>query len=163
MHELTTGSPGQTRALGERLAQQLLDADVLLLSGEMGAGKSEFCRGLARGLGIAGPIPSPSFTILNVYEEGRLPFRHFDWYRVADAEELIASGLDEMIGHEGITAIEWHARAPELLPQDCLEIEMEYLDGDARRVRFKPRGTFRALRYEELLLHEEDRHADTGA
>lgn len=143
-------SAADVRRLAAALAALLRPGDVLLLSGQMGAGKSEFCRGLARGLGIAGPIPSPSFTILNLYQEGRLPFRHFDWYRVEDREELLASGLDEMIGGEGITAIEWHERAPELLPEDCLEITLEGTEGRGRRLSFTPRGAFRALPYDIL-------------
>ena len=71
-----------TQALGARLAPTLRAGDVILLSGDMGAGKSEFARGVARGLGIACAVPSPSFTILNVYEEGRVPLYHFDWYRI---------------------------------------------------------------------------------
>lgn len=141
------------RGLACRLASQLLSGDVLLLTGEMGAGKSEFCRGLAKGLGIQGAVPSPSFTILNLYEEGRLPFKHFDWYRVSDAEELLAAGLDELIGQPGITAIEWHERAPELLPQDALEICIEPA-GEGRQVRFLPRGSFRDLPYKELFRED---------
>lgn len=144
----------QLRALAARLSRQLMSGDVLLMTGEMGAGKSEFCRGLARGLGISGPVPSPSFTILNFYEEGRLPFKHFDWYRVQDAEELLAAGLDEMIGPPGITAIEWHERAPELLPQDCLEICISPDDADGRRLRFLSHGAFRDLKYDQLFLED---------
>ena len=80
-------TPGAMRALGGALSELVRPGDVLLLTGDMGEGKSEFCRGLARGLGITGPVTSPTFTILNVYEEGRLPFHHFDWYRVNGADE----------------------------------------------------------------------------
>lgn len=128
--------------------------DVLLISGDMGAGKSEFCRGLARGLGIGGPIPSPSFTILNLYEEGRLPFKHFDWYRVEGEDELLAAGLDEMLGGEGITAIEWHGRAPGLLPPDSLEITLTGMGESTRRIAFQAHGAFRALPYNQLPMGE---------
>lgn len=143
-------SAADTRRLAAALSKLLEAGDVLLLSGQMGAGKSEFCRGLARGLGIEGPIPSPSFTILNLYQEGRLGLKHFDWYRVEDREELLASGLDEMIGGEGITAIEWHERAPELLPADCLEVSLEMAGEEERRITFIPRGDFRPLPYDIL-------------
>jgi tRNA threonylcarbamoyladenosine biosynthesis protein TsaE len=142
-----TSTSSETRELGRRLQGFLESGDVLLLSGDLGAGKSELMRGIAQGLGIAGPIPSPTFTLLNLYTEGSLPLKHFDWYRVQDAEELRASGLDEMIGGEGLTAIEWHERAPELLPPDCLEIILTTLSEDAREIRFLPHGQFRELDY----------------
>ena len=91
-----------TQALGARLAPTLRAGDVILLSGNIGAGKSEFARGVARGLGIACAVPSPSFTILNVYEEGRVPLYHFDWYRIGDESELTDMGLDEYIGGNGV-------------------------------------------------------------
>ena len=92
---MITHSPAETRALGAALARQLLPGDVLILEGDLGAGKSEFTRGIARGLGIAGPVASPSFTILNVYDEGRVPRYHFDWYRLYGVDELYDMGLDE--------------------------------------------------------------------
>ncbi len=95
---MRTHSPLQTRALGERLAQKLHPGDVLLLLGDLGAGKSEFTRGLAKGLGIADPITSPTFTILNVYESGRVPLYHFDWYRLNSVEELYEMGMEEHLG-----------------------------------------------------------------
>lgn len=144
------------RALGTALSGLLRPGDVLLLTGGMGAGKSEFCRGLARGLGIGGPVPSPTFTILNVYEEGRMPLRHFDWYRANGAEELIESGLDELITGPAITAIEWHERAPELLPADCLEVVIEKAEGmDLRRVRFVPRGGFYLPGLDDIIRTKE--------
>ena len=85
---MLTHSPGETRALGERLAKELHPGDVLLLWGDLGAGKSELTRGIARGLGITETVTSPSFTILNVYESGRVPLYHFDWYRLQSSEEL---------------------------------------------------------------------------
>lgn len=154
VHLISSDSARTLQAIAARLAKQLKDGDVLLLTGDMGAGKSEFCRGLARGLGIKGPVPSPSFTILNLYEEGRMPFKHFDWYRVEDQEELLAAGLDELIGAPGITAIEWHQRAPLLLPEDCLEVRIAPDDADGRQLRFQAHGIFRALDYD--LLCEED-------
>ncbi len=147
----STASRLETEALGERLAQCLQDGDVLLLSGKMGAGKSELARGIARGLGIGGPVPSPSFTILNVYQDGTLPLKHFDWYRVHSPEELFESGLDEMIGEEGVTAIEWHERASELLPAACLEVEIVTLGEDGREIIFRTRGDFRMLPFEQIL------------
>lgn len=123
---------------------------MLLLSGDLGAGKSELMRGIAQALGIPGPIPSPTFTLVNLYAEGSMQLKHFDWYRVQDAEELREAGLDEMVGGEGLTAIEWHERAPELLPSDCLEIILTALSEDRREIAFLPRGQFRALDYQRI-------------
>ena len=95
---ITTHSAEETRALGAKLASQLQRGDVVLLRGGLGAGKSEFARGVARGLGIQGPVPSPSFTILNMYDEGRIPLYHFDWYRIHDSDEIGEMGFEEQIG-----------------------------------------------------------------
>ncbi|MHC1785876.1 MAG: tRNA (adenosine(37)-N6)-threonylcarbamoyltransferase complex ATPase subunit type 1 TsaE [Christensenellales bacterium] len=149
-YRCATGSAEATRELGLRLARQLLPGDVLLLTGELGAGKSELMRGLARGLGILGPVPSPTFTLLNLYQEGTMPFKHFDWYRVRDAEELYEAGLEEMVGEEGVTAIEWHERAPELLPPDHLEIIITRVGDEERSFHFLPRGAFRQLDWAAL-------------
>lgn len=144
---INTHSAAETRALGARLARLLNGGDVLLLKGDMGAGKSELARGIARGLGITGPVPSPSFTILNAYDEGRVPFHHFDWYRVNDASELTESGLDEIIG-QGITVIEWPERAPSLWPEDRLEIVIVALSDQERSVDMRSIGNFRTLTLE---------------
>lgn len=144
---INTHSAAETRALGAQLARLLNGGDVLLLKGDMGAGKSELARGIARGLGITGPVPSPSFTILNAYDEGRVPFHHFDWYRVNDASELTESGLDEIIG-QGITVIEWPERAPSLCPQDRLEIAIVALSEQGRSIDMRSIGNFRTLTLE---------------
>ena len=94
---MRTNSPAETRALGFQLAAMLRPGDVLLLLGDLGAGKSELTRGIARGLGVTCPVASPSFTILNVYDEGRIPLYHFDWYRLNSAEELYEMGMDEYL------------------------------------------------------------------
>lgn len=138
-------SSAETRSIGARLASLLKEGDVVLLTGEMGTGKSELARGIAGGLGISGAVPSPSYTILNVYDEGRLALKHFDWYRVRDPEELFASGLDEWVGGEGVTLIEWHERAPELLPEDCLELRLRGTGNQARTISLYRRGGFRFL------------------
>lgn len=142
---MITHSPGETRALGARLAQLLLPGDVLLLEGDLGAGKSELTRGIARGLGIAGPIASPSFTILNVYEEGRVPLYHFDWYRLGGSGELWDMGLDEYLGGDGIAVIEWPTRCPEAIPEDHLLVTIRPLDDTTRDITLAPAGSFRTL------------------
>lgn len=113
-----------------------------MLEGGLGAGKSELARGIAQGLGVAGPVTSPTFTLLNVYQTDSTLLHHFDWYRIQDPEELLAAGLDEFIGGQAITLIEWHQRAPELVPDRHLEIRINPLAGDHRQLEFYPRGGF---------------------
>lgn len=105
-------SPEETRRFGERLAGVLQAGDVLLLLGNLGAGKSELTRGIARGLGIHQPVTSPSFTILNVYDDGRLPLYHFDWYRLQSVDELYEMGMEEYLGGDGVAVVEWPGQCP---------------------------------------------------
>ena len=133
-----------TQALGKRLSASLRAGDVVLLSGQMGAGKSEFARGVARGLGITSAVPSPSFIILNAYDEGRLPLYHFDWYRIGDESELTDMGLDEFIGGDGVCLIEWHERAEDLLPDTCLEVLLCRQEDESRIITLIPHGDWEA-------------------
>ena len=142
---MITHSPMETRAFGARLARSLRAGDVLLLEGDLGAGKSELTRGIAAGLGIDDPVPSPSFTILNVYETGRLPLYHFDWYRLREAEELFELGMDEYLGGDGVAVVEWPSRCPEAVPPTCLVIRLTALDEDIREITLKPEGGFHSI------------------
>lgn len=146
---MITHSAEETRALGERLAAQLERGDVVLLKGEMGAGKSELARGIARGLGITGPVPSPSFTILNAYDEGRAPLYHFDWYRLDDAREIYEMGMDEQLGGDGVAVVEWSERALECIPERTLIVTLRVIDEETREVLFIPCGGF-PFREEDL-------------
>ena len=139
---MITHSAQETRRLGMRLAERLRKGDTVLLEGEMGAGKSELARGIARGLGVSGPVPSPSFTILNAYDEGSIPLYHFDWYRIEDGEEIAEMGFEEMLGGDGIALIEWSGRGKEYLPERALEITIRSLGGDDREILFRPLGGF---------------------
>lgn len=143
MRELVTHSAHETRRLGERLAAQLAGGDVLLLRGGLGAGKSELARGVARGLGITGPVTSPSFTILQLYTGGRLTLYHFDWYRLHGAEELYELSMDEYLYGEGVCLVEWPDMAPEALPERRLSIQIDMEGGDTRRITVVPEGGFR--------------------
>ena len=143
-----THSPAQTREFGEKLARVLRRGDVIALRGNLGAGKSELTRGIARGLGIEGPVPSPTFTILQVYDEGRIPLYHFDCYRLTSPEELYEMGLEEWIGGDGVAVIEWPGNIPEALPEEHLEICLTPEGEDDRLIELHPRGGFRALEEE---------------
>lgn len=129
-------SAEQTRQYGQQLAAQLRPGDVVLLCGQLGAGKSELARGIARGLGVSGPVTSPTFTLLNIYQTDTVPLHHFDWYRIEDPEELLLAGLDEFIGGQAITLIEWQERAPELVPEAHLRVDLLPLAGDHRQLDF---------------------------
>ena len=147
---MRTNSPAETRALGFQLAAMLRPGDVLLLLGDLGAGKSELTRGIARGLGVTSPVASPSFTILNVYDEGRIPLYHFDWYRLNSAEELFEMGMDEYLGGDGVAVVEWPSRCPEAVPEKYLEVRIDPLDDCAREIALIPRGGFRELSLEAM-------------
>lgn len=142
---IVTNSAAETRALGERLAGKLKAGDVILLEGELGAGKSELARGVAKGLGVQETVTSPSFTILNVYESGRIPLYHFDWYRLESAEELYELGMDEYLGGDGAALVEWPGRCPDAVPPDCLIIQIEAEGENIRRITEKTRGGFRKM------------------
>ena len=134
MLRIISHSPEETRALGEKLAARLAPGDVVILEGELGAGKSELARGIARGLGVTETVTSPSFTILNVYESGRCPLYHFDWYRLESADELFELGLEEYLGGDGIAVVEWAEKCPEALPEKTIRIRLEATGDEERRI-----------------------------
>ncbi len=139
---ILTRSAAETRKLGERLAALLRPGDTVLLLGDLGAGKSELARGVARGLGVLGPVPSPSFTILNQYDEGRCPLYHFDWYRIHDPEEIAEMGFQEQLNGDGVALIEWSEQAPEYVPERRLNVRIRTLDEQTREIQFEPMGGF---------------------
>ena len=130
---MITHSAAETRALGKKIAARLQPGDVLLLEGDLGAGKSELTRGIAAGLGVTETVTSPSFTILNVYESGRCPLYHFDWYRLESSEELYELGMDEYLGGDGIAVVEWPGRCPDAVPEGAVRIKMTAA-GDNERI-----------------------------
>ena len=139
---IITRSAEETRALGARLARALKPGDTLTLRGDLGAGKSELARGVARGLGVSGPVPSPSFTILNMYDEGRCPLYHLDWYRIHDPEEIAEMGFQEQLNGDGVALIEWSEQAPEYVPERRLNVTIKTLDENTREISFEPVGGF---------------------
>lgn len=146
---MITHGPTETRAFGKRLAGMLRPGDVLLMYGDLGAGKSELTRGIAEGLGVTETVTSPSFTVLNVYESGTVPLYHFDWYRLESAEELYELGMDEYLGGDGIAAVEWPTQCPDAIPADHLRIEITPVDEKTREIRWIPQGQFREITLEE--------------
>ncbi|GBD23765.1 tRNA threonylcarbamoyladenosine biosynthesis protein TsaE [bacterium HR29] len=137
--EFLTRSEEETRALGERLGRFLRRGDVVLLSGDLGTGKTCFTQGIARGLGVSVPVNSPSFLIMNEYQ-GRERLFHVDLYRIEDVEELDELGLWDY-AERGVLVIEWPERGADILPGDGLIVELRYGDREReRRFTFVPRG-----------------------
>ena len=136
-----TRSEADTMALGAALAPMLEKGDTVLLTGDLGAGKSVLARGIARGMGVTGPMPSPTFTLLLPYEgDGGRRLYHFDLYRLADPEEYYAAGLDEFVGGDGVALVEWPQMA-ELEAAPALEIFLERTPSDeVRRIEIQNDG-----------------------
>jgi len=142
-------SEAQTRRLGARLGELLQSGDVICLAGELGAGKTCLAQGIGQGLGIEGPITSPSFTLINEYrqEQARLLFYHVDLYRIEEARETLSLGLEDYFYGEGVCVVEWADRAPDALPAEHLWIELRHVVETKRGLLMKAVGE----RYEELL------------
>jgi tRNA threonylcarbamoyladenosine biosynthesis protein TsaE len=131
----------QTRELGAHLGTLVRAGDILALQGDLGAGKTNFVQGLARGMQITEDVNSPTFILANEYRGGRLPLYHIDAYRVQDAREARGFGLDDYLDGDGVTVIEWAERVRAALPSDVLWIEFEYLGENERRLTCSAHGT----------------------
>jgi tRNA threonylcarbamoyladenosine biosynthesis protein TsaE len=155
---VTTSSPDETRELGRLLGGIIADPMAVLLSGELGAGKTCLTQGLAIGLGIpAGePVTSPSYTLMNHYR-GRLELYHFDLYRLSDPDELVDIDFDGYINGSGVTVVEWADRFPGL-EAEGLRVEISYGEAEGRTVLFRARGEYG----EEVLAHLARRWREKG-
>lgn len=122
---IETNSPEETFELGRQLGQKAKAGEVYTLIGDLGVGKTVLTQGIAKGLGIDEPISSPTFTIVQVYESGRIPFYHFDVYRIGDVEEMDEIGFDDYVYGEGLTMIEWANLIEEILPEHYSQITIE--------------------------------------
>ena len=122
---IETRSPEETFETGRKLGEKAVPGQVFTLMGDLGVGKTVFTQGLARGLGIQEPVSSPTFTIVQVYEEGRLPFYHLDVYRIGDVEEMDEVGYDDYIMGDGVSLIEWADLIEEILPEKRTEVRIE--------------------------------------
>ncbi|CEP69248.1 tRNA threonylcarbamoyl adenosine modification protein TsaE [Moorella glycerini] len=140
---------GATRELGRVLGRLLGPGDVVILTGELGAGKTTLAQGLAQGLGVSGTVTSPTFTLIQEHQ-GRLPFYHIDVYRLEDPEAALELGLEEYFYGQGVTLVEWGERLGELLPPEYLEVCLEYDATAGRRATLTARGQRYARILEEL-------------
>ncbi|MEY8337924.1 tRNA (adenosine(37)-N6)-threonylcarbamoyltransferase complex ATPase subunit type 1 TsaE [Lachnospiraceae bacterium 62-35] len=115
----------ETFALGEKMGKAAKAGEIYCLDGDLGTGKTVFTQGFGKGLGITEPVNSPTFTILQQYEEGRLPLYHFDVYRIGDVEEMEEVGYEDCFYGEGVSLIEWASLIKELLPKQAIRIVIE--------------------------------------
>ena len=122
---IETYSEQETLELGRKLAQEAKPGQIFSLEGDLGVGKTVFTKGMAEGLGITEPVSSPTFTIVQVYEEGRMPFYHFDVYRFGDPEEMDEIGYEDYFFGEGICLVEWANLIEELMPEHTIKITIE--------------------------------------
>lgn len=122
---IETRSPEETFALGEKLGREAKPGQIYTLNGDLGTGKTVFTQGFAAGLDITEPVNSPTFTILQVYEEGRMPFYHFDVYRIGDVEEMDEIGYEDCFYGEGVCLIEWAELIEEILPENVIVVTIE--------------------------------------
>ncbi|GDX81235.1 hypothetical protein LBMAG42_30460 [Deltaproteobacteria bacterium] len=118
---------------GEQLAASLCAGDVVLLEGGLGAGKTTFAQGIARGLGVTEAVTSPTYAIVNEYMSGRLPLFHVDVYRLEAADELVSAGIAELVGESGVWLVEWASRFPGAWPESSLEVRIREV-GEGRVV-----------------------------
>ena len=132
--ELLSHSPEDTEDIGARLAEQLEPGAVVAFTGDLGAGKTAFTRGLARGLGIPDRITSPTFTIVNEYEGGRLPLFHFNMYRLASADELFDIGWEDYLARGGVCAVEWSENVAEAMDESTIRVDIRRGDGESQRI-----------------------------
>lgn len=123
--KIETNSAEETFALGKQIGRQAKPGDVYTLTGDLGVGKTVFTQGLAKGLGIEESINSPTFTIVQIYEEGRLPLYHFDVYRIGDVEEMEEIGFEDYVYGQGVSLIEWANLIEEILPENRIDITIE--------------------------------------
>ena len=131
--EFNTNSPEETEAVGEALAKVLKPGTVLAYRGDLGAGKTAFTRGLARGLGCDAMVTSPTYTIVNEYTSGRLPLFHFDMYRLRSSDELFDIGWEDYLDRGGICAVEWSENVADAM-EDAIIISIEKTGDESRRI-----------------------------
>ena len=129
MLEIFTNSERETELVGERFGANVPDGAVVAMYGELGAGKTAFVRGMARGMGISCRVSSPTFTIVNEYQ-GRIPLFHFDMYRLPDADALFDIGWEDYLDRGGVCAVEWSENVAEALPEDTVWVDLRRLEGE---------------------------------
>jgi tRNA threonylcarbamoyladenosine biosynthesis protein TsaE len=150
-----------TFRLGKIIAKHLKPNDIICLSGKLGSGKTVLAKGIASGLGIeAFKVTSSSFVIVRTHLEGKLPFYHFDLYRIKEIGDILALGYEDYLFAEGVSVIEWAERLKYLVPKESLMVKLDYYGEAKRKIKFYASG----LRYKELLknIHEDIGNRDNN-
>ena len=137
--QFTTNSPAQTESIGAALGKIIEPGTVIAYRGDLGAGKTAFTRGLARGLGCTEIVTSPTYTIVNEYLGGRIPLFHFDMYRLRSSDDLFDIGWEDYLDRGGVCAVEWSENVDDAM-EDALYITIEKLGEDARRITIEGGG-----------------------
>ncbi|HTG46283.1 MAG TPA: tRNA (adenosine(37)-N6)-threonylcarbamoyltransferase complex ATPase subunit type 1 TsaE [Actinomycetota bacterium] len=154
--EVRTATAGDTRAVGEALAPLLRLHDVVVLTGELGAGKTTFVQGIARGLGATEHVASPTFTLVREYVSGRLPLAHVDVYRLERVQDVVDLALEELEGGDCVLLVEWGDAVGDLLPQDRVRVELSGIDptgaDETRRIAFSSEAPTWVARADDLEL-----------
>ncbi len=150
MYKYQSHNEQETKALALKLGQMIHSHTVFLLTGDLGAGKTTFTKGLAEGLGVKEIVNSPTFTILKEYHSGRIPLYHFDAYRLKDNEEDL--GFGEYIDSEALSVIEWPMYMEDDLPSEYLEIDIQYTNENTRSITFIPHGTYYETLCKEVIV-----------
>ncbi len=142
MAEMISQNPAATEALGERFGRVAQRGWVILLSGDLGAGKTQFVRGVARGLGISGRVHSPTFTLVNEYGGGRLPLFHLDLYRLETSEQLFSAGIEDYLTPDGVSVMEWAERLADFggAVTKYVRVKIEVLSETERRIIYDDSG-----------------------
>lgn len=138
----TTNSEAETRRLGEELAAQLRPGDVVAYKGGLGAGKTAFTRGIARGLGLPDEVSSPTFALVHEHRGEGIPLFHFDLYRITGEDDLESTGFYEYLEAGGIVAVEWSENAPRAMPPGTIYVDIQTLDETTRRILVEGDGRF---------------------
>ncbi|MCL2540541.1 MAG: tRNA (adenosine(37)-N6)-threonylcarbamoyltransferase complex ATPase subunit type 1 TsaE [Firmicutes bacterium] len=135
MKTIITNSPQETETAGAELAKSLTGGNVVALSGELGAGKTQFVKGIAKGLGISKTVTSPTFTIMNIYDSDDILLYHFDLYRLNSFDEAQEAGLVEYIGApEAVSVVEWYNQVPGVVDNNAVRIHITKLDDNRREI-----------------------------
>jgi tRNA threonylcarbamoyladenosine biosynthesis protein TsaE len=158
---LKTHSSEETKRLALTLAPLLVPGDMLVLAGDLGAGKTTFVQGLAVGLGITDRVTSPTFILMKEYLGGRYPLMHLDIYRLNHIQEVIDLGYDEFLDPSYVVAIEWGNVVEALLPTDHLNVEFRHSGGDSRKITLEPRGPGWAMRLQTMKVLTDNLFAPT--
>jgi tRNA threonylcarbamoyladenosine biosynthesis protein TsaE len=160
--DVVTETAEDTRKVAEALAELLVPGDVVSLTGDLGAGKTTFVQGAARGLGVTDQVASPTFVLVREYR-GDVPVYHLDVYRLDRMQEVIDLGFEDLLDPAGVVFVEWGDAILPLLPDEHLRVELRSQDGDARRLSFTGRGVRWAGRWERLEGLLAAWQADGGA